>query len=160
MVPFKFWTKNCAHAAQIFSHLAHGARILRSRVIILVSAVFQPKARQQDYPLDWALQHGIKIKRSPSLHSHDQACPVDDGPVEVSNERLEHALKSLKRSTCIEKSQSSYRIEVNKENHLFYGIESWDRQVTCSEKKWLHAHATWPFKDGKNKFRRVPQFLV
>ena len=41
MVPFKFRTKNCAHAAQIFSNLAHGARILRSRVIILVSAGFQ-----------------------------------------------------------------------------------------------------------------------
>ena len=51
------------------------------------------------------------------------------------------------------------RIEIEKENHLFYGIESWDRQVTCSEKK-LHAHATWPFKDGQKKFRRVPQFLV
>ncbi len=60
--------------------------------------------------------------------------------------------------TCIEKPQSSYRIEVNKENHLFYGIESWDLQVICSEKK-LHAHATWPFKDGPKKFRRVPQFL-
>ena len=159
MVPFKFWTKNCAHAAQIFSHLAHGARILRSRVIILFSAGFQPKDSQQDYPLDWALQHAIKIKRSPSLHSHDQACPVDDGPVEVSNEGLQHALKSLKRSTCIEKSQSSYRIELNKENHLFYGIESWDRQETCSEKK-VHAHATWLFKDGQKKFRRVPLFLV
>ena len=27
-------------------------------------------------------------QRSPSLHSHDQFCPVDDGPVEVSNEGL------------------------------------------------------------------------
>ena len=71
-------------------------------------------------------------------------------PLKFSNEGLQHALKSLKRSTCIEKSQSSYRIELNKENHLFYGIESWDRQETCSEKK-VHAHATWPFKDGKKK---------
>jgi hypothetical protein len=31
--------------------------------------------------------------------------------------------------------------------------------VTCSEKKF-HAHATWPFKDGRKKFQRVPQFLV
>jgi hypothetical protein len=53
-------------------------------------------------------------------------------------------------STCIEKSQSSYRIEMKKENHLFYGIESWDRQVTCSERK-MRAHATWPFKDGPKK---------
>jgi hypothetical protein len=28
----------------------------------------------------------------------------------------------------------------------------------CSEKK-LRAHATWPFKDGPNKTRRVPQFF-
>ena len=75
MVPLKFRTKDCAHAAQTFSHLAHGARILRRRVIILVSAGFQPNSTQQDYPLD------------------------------------QHALKSLK-------------VEMNKENHLFYGIES------------------------------------
>ncbi len=55
--PLKFWTKDCTRAAQIFSHLAHGARILRSRVIILVSAGFQPNATQQDYTLD---QHALK----------------------------------------------------------------------------------------------------
>ncbi len=95
MVLLKFRTKDCAHAAQTFSHLAHGARISWSRVIILVSAGFQPNAPQQDYPLDWAPQHAMKIKRS----------------------------------------QRSHSIEMKKENHLFYGIESWDRQLTCSERK-------------------------
>ncbi len=97
MVPLKFWTKDCAHAAQTFSPLAHhdGAQISWRWVIILVSAGFQPNATQQDYPLDWAPQHAMKIKRS----------------------------------------QRSNSIEMKKENHLFYVIESWDRQVTCSERK-------------------------
>ena len=55
--PLKFRTRDYIRAAQIFSHLAHGARILRSRVIILVSAGFQLNASQQDYPLD---QHALK----------------------------------------------------------------------------------------------------
>ncbi len=57
MVPFKFRTMDCAHAAQTFSRLAHGARISWSRVIVLVSAGFQPFGTQQDYPLD---QHALR----------------------------------------------------------------------------------------------------
>ncbi len=55
--PLKFRTNDCTSAAQAFCHLAHGARILRSQLIILVSAGFQPNATQQDYPLD---QHELK----------------------------------------------------------------------------------------------------
>ncbi len=52
MVPLKFRTKDCALAAQTFSHLADGARISWRGVIIYVSAGFQPNAPQQDYQLD------------------------------------------------------------------------------------------------------------
>jgi hypothetical protein len=52
---------------------------------IVVSAGFQPNTTQQDYPLDCAPQHAMKIKKSQSLHSHDQTCPVDDGAVDGLN---------------------------------------------------------------------------
>ena len=55
MVPLKIRTKDCAHAAQTFSHLAHGARISWSRVI------FQPNATQHDYPLDQHALNSLKV---------------------------------------------------------------------------------------------------
>ncbi len=103
MVQMKFRTKDCSYAAHTFSHLAHGAWISWRGVSIYhdVSAGFQPNAPQQDYQLEWA-QHALKIKRSQSLHSHDQSCQVDNGPLEVSNN-----LKGLRTcSTHIESSCS------------------------------------------------------
>ncbi len=112
--PLKFRTKDCIHAAQTFSHLADGTRISWSRVIILVSAGFQPNATPQDYPLN-------------QMH-----CKVSI-------------------------SQRSYRIEMKKENHLFYGIESWERQVTCSE---IARMPLGPSEMDKKTIRRVPQFFL
>ena len=61
-----------------------------------LSSCFQPNAPQQDYPLDLA-PHAMKIKRSQSLHSHDQTCPVD---VAMSNLLVEpkNEGKQLSRS--------------------------------------------------------------
>ena len=119
MVRFKFWTKNCAHAAQIFSHLAHGARILRGRVIILVSVGFQPKATQQDYPLDWALQHAMESK---GLHLFTHMIKL-----------VQSTMVPLKFRT----KNCDMHWKVSKDQHAWKSLKvvtelKWTKRITCS----------------------------
>jgi hypothetical protein len=158
MVPFKFRTKICAHAAQIFSHLAHGARILRSRVIILVSSGFQPKATSKTtrwielYNMQWKskglhlVTHMIKLVQSTMvpLKFRTKDCNMH---WKVSNDQ--YAWKSLKEVT-----ELKWTKRITSSTVLNLETCRWPAQRRNCTRMPLG-----PSKMDQTKFRRVPQFL-
>lgn len=119
MVPFKFWTKNCAHAAQIFSHLAHGARILRSRVIILFSA--GSNRRIHSRTTRWIELYNMQSK-SKGLHLFTHMIKL-----------VQSTMVPLKFRT----KDCNMHWKVSKDQHALKSLKvvtelNWTKRITCS----------------------------